>query len=111
MESTGKRDMIQISQTTADILNSSGKQHWMIPREDTIEAKGKGKLKTYWLNPSVHKKGSASGASDQGHSDTNSTTSAKSQSSEKDMVKKNRLVDWITQLLLEHIKKVVRNLM
>jgi hypothetical protein len=27
-----------------------GKEHWLIPREDEVKAKGKGILKTFWLN-------------------------------------------------------------
>lgn len=34
MESTGDADMIQLSQSTADLLRASGKGHWLHPRED-----------------------------------------------------------------------------
>lgn len=50
MESTGAKDKIHISQATADLLIQSGKSNWIKPREDIVEAKGKGVLKTYWLN-------------------------------------------------------------
>lgn len=50
MESTGVANRIQISQATADFLISSGKGNWISPREDVIVAKGKGEMKTYWLN-------------------------------------------------------------
>lgn len=49
MESTGKRGMIQLSQETADLLKEAGKEHWLVAREDLVEAKGKGSLQTYWL--------------------------------------------------------------
>ena len=32
MESTGKRNRIQVSQTTADLLAEAGKAHWVQPR-------------------------------------------------------------------------------
>jgi Adenylate and Guanylate cyclase catalytic domain len=107
MESTGKRDKIQISQATADILHSSGKAHWIMKREDIVEAKGKGKLQTYWLNPSIQKKRSVLGSSELGYSDSDSVVVVSNHLDDRDLVKRRRLVDWMTQLLLDHIKKVV----
>jgi hypothetical protein len=49
MESTGSRNRIHISQECCDLLVDGGKNHWFEPREDTIVAKGKGAMKTYWL--------------------------------------------------------------
>ena len=49
MESTGEKNRIQVSEKTADLLSQAGKGHWLIPREDVVEAKGKGMLKTFWL--------------------------------------------------------------
>jgi hypothetical protein len=51
MESEGEKGRIQVSQETADLLIGSGKSHWVRLREDTIVAKGKGELHTYWLDP------------------------------------------------------------
>jgi hypothetical protein len=50
MESTGKPGMIHLSQQTADLLSEAGKGHWLQQREDTVTAKGKGEMTTYWLN-------------------------------------------------------------
>jgi len=41
--------MIHISQSTAELLQISGKGHWIIPRHDKVVAKGKGELTTYWV--------------------------------------------------------------
>ena len=49
MESTGERNRIQISQATADALIDIGKGSWIRPREDLVDAKGKGAVKTYWI--------------------------------------------------------------
>ena len=49
MESTGEPDRIQISSATADILKQNGKGHWILPRQDLVEVKGKGTFQTYWL--------------------------------------------------------------
>jgi hypothetical protein len=42
---------IQPSQTTAELLIGAGKAHWLTPREDAVEAKGKGALTPFWVYP------------------------------------------------------------
>ena len=49
MESNGQKGRIQVSQATADLLVAAGKQRWLTPREDLVEAKGKGKMQTHWV--------------------------------------------------------------
>jgi hypothetical protein len=49
MESTGQRNKIQCSQATADLLIAGGKKHWVQPRDDLVNAKGKGVLQTYFI--------------------------------------------------------------
>jgi hypothetical protein len=49
MESTGERNRIQISQSTADLLIEGGKSFWVRPRESRISVKGKGDVQTYWI--------------------------------------------------------------
>jgi class 3 adenylate cyclase len=51
MESTGIPNRIQASTVTAELLIAAGKGSWVKPREDLVEAKGKGKLQTYWIEP------------------------------------------------------------
>ena len=51
MESTGEKNMIQVSQDTANLLTAAGKGHWLMPREGPVSAKGKGSIRTYWLQP------------------------------------------------------------
>jgi hypothetical protein len=53
MESNGIRGRIHVSQQTADELIASGKQAWILRREDKIVAKGKGELQTYFVNPAA----------------------------------------------------------
>jgi class 3 adenylate cyclase len=50
MESTGKKNRIQVSQATADFLCVAGVRHWLHPRDDLVNAKGKGKVQTYWVS-------------------------------------------------------------
>jgi class 3 adenylate cyclase len=49
MENTGRKDTIQISQTTADLLTDANKGKWLIRREDLVSIKGKGHIQTFWL--------------------------------------------------------------
>eukprot|EP00934_Nitzschia_sp_Nitz4_P002708 Nitzschia sp. Nitz4//scaffold42_size132992//119267//129070//NITZ4_003422-RA/size132992-processed-gene-0.49-mRNA-1//-1//CDS//3329551787//2698//frame0 len=49
MESTGMRCKVQLSQETGALLTEAGKKEWIVPREDEVQAKGKGSLRTYWL--------------------------------------------------------------
>lgn len=55
MESTGQVGRIQASAETAELLIASGKQSWVRPREEKVEAKGKGLLSTYWVEPLLDK--------------------------------------------------------
>lgn len=49
IESTGEGGRIHVSQEFARELIQRGKSDWVIKREDKVEAKGKGKLTTFWL--------------------------------------------------------------
>ena len=49
MESTGAPHRIHVSQETANHISAGGKGKWLIPREETVFAKGKGQLQTYWI--------------------------------------------------------------
>ena len=52
MESTGESNRIQVSPSTADILrNKHGKGHWLLPRPDLVQPKGKEAMQTFWLIP------------------------------------------------------------
>jgi class 3 adenylate cyclase len=50
VESTGAPNRIHLSQETASMLIVSGKEHWVVPRDDLVVAKGKGVMRTFWLN-------------------------------------------------------------
>ena len=57
MEQNGLRGRIHVSQATPDALTKAGKGCWLIPREDKIQAKGKGLMTTYFLTISPGKVG------------------------------------------------------
>jgi class 3 adenylate cyclase len=50
MESTGEKDRIHLSEQTAALLSAQGRGHWLIARDEVVAAKGKGELKTFWLD-------------------------------------------------------------
>ena len=50
IERTGARNRIHCSQNTATWIRADGKGHWVTPREDMVQAKGKGTLQTYFVN-------------------------------------------------------------
>eukprot|EP00934_Nitzschia_sp_Nitz4_P006775 Nitzschia sp. Nitz4//scaffold127_size64804//37229//39533//NITZ4_006180-RA/size64804-augustus-gene-0.59-mRNA-1//-1//CDS//3329534762//6765//frame0 len=49
MESTGEPTKIQVSSSTAELLQKGGKSHWLKQRENEVDVKGKGRLATFWL--------------------------------------------------------------
>jgi hypothetical protein len=49
IESTGVRNKIHLSHETAELLHAAGKSNWIRKRTDTVMAKGKGEMQTYWL--------------------------------------------------------------
>lgn len=51
MESNGQVNRIQVSQTTADLLELAGKGDWVSPRDDLVAVKGKGEMQTFWVYP------------------------------------------------------------
>ncbi|CAJ1948357.1 unnamed protein product [Cylindrotheca closterium] len=124
MESTGKKGRIQVSQETADLLRNSGKSHWLRPREELVNAKGKGELKTFWLDP-TRKRGQKN-AHNKAYSSNNNSVVPKmvqpvvppksanvkaSESKEQEPQafdeKSARLIDWNVDVLLHHLARVI----
>jgi len=54
MESCGSPGRIHVSAATADILRKvHNKGQWLVPREGGVDAKGKGIMETFWLEPKM----------------------------------------------------------
>eukprot|EP00934_Nitzschia_sp_Nitz4_P007117 Nitzschia sp. Nitz4//scaffold45_size130396//87784//91702//NITZ4_003463-RA/size130396-processed-gene-0.197-mRNA-1//1//CDS//3329552440//7107//frame0 len=49
LESTGKRNQIHLSSTTAELLIQAGKESWLQKCGDAVNAKGIGFIECYWL--------------------------------------------------------------
>jgi len=113
IESTGAKNKIHLSQETADLLISSGKSHWVRPREDKVVAKGKGELTTFWLELKGDRAlSSRSGSSESGSDfdDLNDQISQKRASKTPTgglPDKYVRMVNWNKELMLKVLKEQV----
>lgn len=95
MESTGVRSRIQVSQETRDRLVVHGKSDWLVPREESVFAKGIGEMKTYWLLP-----------------DTDSDIGLSSDPLDTDEYlneeKEDRLICWVVDVMWQQLKEVCK---
>ena len=101
MESTGKRNLIQISEATADLLIDAGKGQWITPRQDPVEAKGKGVLNTFWLNPGNNQDHDMSSSSDRYDEIAGSGSFGQAELMMYKSLKSSRLVEWMVEMLLD----------
>jgi len=106
MESLGVKSKVQISQSTYDLLVQAGKGHWAKPRADQVQAKGKGLLATYWLNSNLKGSGSSAESCNSGTSDT---LDSELLISKKTMLKHERLVNWIVEILHVYLLNLVKH--
>ncbi|GKY96337.1 hypothetical protein MPSEU_000593400 [Mayamaea pseudoterrestris] len=108
MESSGVKGRIQVSQDTANILVLAGKEHWLTPRDDSVDAVGKGVLKTFWLNVRTSKgtSGVSSGNSTAHEESVVDAEIPASQGSEMQS-RTGRMVDWMTELLGDYLKQTI----
>jgi Adenylate and Guanylate cyclase catalytic domain len=118
MESTGKRERVHLSEQTALQLIQDGREDWVVRREDAVEAKGKGKMVTFWLklvgdhNPVESVAGGSDTGCDLISGTANDTASEwnvempASQSSDSEQ-RNERLAHWNSDLLLELLQRVV----
>jgi hypothetical protein len=94
-----------VSVATANLVSAAGKEHWVTRREDTVIAKGKGAIISYWL-VTKKKKGTSV-------SSTHSTTDGqiegsleKPQTEAAALLKHDRLINWMTDLLLGYVRTI-----
>ena len=111
IETTGEADRIHVSSDMAERLRDAGKEHWLRERETKVEAKGKGVIQTFWLEPRAPS-GSSVNSSE---SDTPSSVEFEvSMSTEVDdsmaqtlkSSKEARLVSWVSDTLLRLLREL-----
>jgi hypothetical protein len=100
MESSGEPGKIHISQATATLVASAGKGHWLVPRETLVEAKGKGKMQTYWAALGNASKATCDGLR------SSLTQVVESEIVFQHSVLNNNLIDWVTELLMSLITQL-----
>ncbi|CAJ1939123.1 unnamed protein product [Cylindrotheca closterium] len=113
IETTGKANKVHVSETTAAYLMDTGKKHWLVLREDKVTAKGKGELTTYWLRIARAKRGqrntlaSESEAKSVDDESIGAEPASPVPAKQGDLSNKAmRLVDWITNELVELLARV-----
>mmetsp|Transcript_1718 Transcript_1718/g.4427 ORF Transcript_1718/g.4427 Transcript_1718/m.4427 type:complete len:967 (-) Transcript_1718:770-3670(-) len=102
MESTGEPNKIQVSQQTADLLISAGRESWLTAREELVSAKGKGQLKTYWL---ARRKNSLNSATSDVGSDLGDSPASYQVASY--IPKIQRLIDWNVSIFTVFLEEIV----
>jgi hypothetical protein len=111
MESNGLPGKIHMSQETAELLVAAGKEHWVVPREEKVVAKGKGELQTYWLvttKASNHTRSETASSEASGEHGESLVTEAVFDTTAPLMDEKtDRLVQWNVEVLATLLKKVV----
>mmetsp|Transcript_31229 Transcript_31229/g.73559 ORF Transcript_31229/g.73559 Transcript_31229/m.73559 type:complete len:1201 (+) Transcript_31229:149-3751(+) len=103
MESTGRVNKIQISQATADLLTKAKKAHWLQARNEKVEAKGKGLMVTYWVEPKNRTGSVSSGTSFTRASSSQEETFVSARVSSQTQ----RLISWNIDVLERLLKKIV----
>ncbi len=106
MESTGVSNRIQLSQATADLLISSGKEHWITKRHDKVSAKGKGELTTFFLLSVKKKSSSTTSASTSKIDEIVTVRSGTPSKGIKTTEKRNRVADWVVEMLGKLLKEM-----
>lgn len=104
MESTGRPNYIQASETTATEIKKYNKGHWLRTREDLVEVKGKGKMETYWVEPTER---ASEGKRDARAPFENGTNKEPSIGQRPSEVRKDRLIDWNTEVLVRLLREIV----
>lgn len=120
MESTGLPNRIQCSEATAKLLITAGKSRWLSKREGFVQAKGKGQMTTYWVNPGPASTDNATSTSGDPHElvlhpEITSDPKTELMSTEKPVTKElaeeeaalGRLVDWNVELLQKLLSQIV----
>jgi len=113
MESTGVKNRIQMSVTTARLLIDRGKGKWVEKRPEKVDVKGKGLQETYFFKQIFGKHDASSVAST---SETETDTDPSDLTSPENLhnlgsglsSKTHRLIKWNTEVLSRRIKSILQ---
>lgn len=97
--------MIQGSEATANLLIQQGKGHWVTPRGDVVNAKGKGVLKTFLIQPGTS--GSASSLDETRSNETDSSEQVREMRKIHCIERHERLINWVVEMMKQYLKRIV----
>lgn len=86
---------------------AAGKSNWLTPRPDPVQAKGKGLIHTWWLDLGKSKTSGTACSWDGTIADSSTVPTLKPLFASCCASKEDRLVNWITDILREHICQLV----
>ena len=108
MESTSKGGCIHVSQETANLLVAASKTHWISKREGTIEAKGKGRMQTYWVDTNSAASSNSSKLSSGSSIDTSEDLYSSIHDEDLSLPSRtSRQINWIVQEMSKLLRQVV----
>jgi Adenylate and Guanylate cyclase catalytic domain len=117
MEALGVKNRIHISRETAELLKIGGKAHWIVPRSDPVEAKGKGLLHTFFLDIKKQSSGSQTSAKSANssecdivytpHLQSDSNKAETGSSLDHLDPQLRRIVEWNSDILLRFLRQIV----
>jgi hypothetical protein len=107
MESTGVANAIQVSQETADLVIAYGKSHWLVQREEKIQAKGKGTMQTFFLDTNKMSKPYTSSPRSTCSASEMSVASGYDVDVAEIEKKRNRSAEWTVEIMAHHLKAMI----
>lgn len=110
MESSGKKNRIQCSSSTANLLVAAGKEHWVTRRSDSVNVKGKGVLGCFWIQVKTKAGGSSVGSGsglDMSRANLSAEMSGFDLAPSINLAKQDRLIGWTTDLFVRRIEAIV----
>ncbi len=88
----------------SELLKEAGRECWLQPRPDEVKVKGKGLMKTFFLNAG---RSSTTANEEEESGDTSPTSSEAFTLTDNDATKQERLVEWHVATLGNLLKKIV----
>ena len=107
IESTGAKDRIQVSDATAKLLKKYGKGNWLELRHDLVEAKGKGKLQTYFIRMRSPESNGTSNVPGPDMSENEFREDEEGVIRQLMSERTSRLIDWTVDILSRLIRQIV----
>jgi hypothetical protein len=103
METTSLPSHIQVSGETAKLIIEAGKGEWVTVRDGTVCVKGKGEMKTFWLQNRSYARSSHGGST---NGDDARTVDEFSAIELPNQQKSDRLIKWNVEIMLRLLKKI-----